>query len=112
MKPYPIFLVGLQDRHCVVIGGGHEAEYKVRGLLDVQATVTVISPTLTPQLQTWADDGRFVWLDRDYEPGDLHGAFLVISERGEPKRNTAVYREAEAEKARRSGRHQGRIRRP
>lgn len=99
MNPYPIFLIGLQDRHCVVIGGGHEAEFKVKGLLDVQATVTVISGELTPTLREWANDGRFVWLDREYEPGDLRGAFLVISERGEAKRNTAVHQEAVAEKA-------------
>lgn len=99
MKPYPIFLIGLQDRHCVVIGGGHEAEHKVAGLLAVEAAITVIAPTLTPVLQQWADDGRFVWLDRDYEAGDLHGAFLVISERGKAERNTAIFAEAEAEKA-------------
>lgn len=99
MKPYPIFLIGLENRNCVVIGGGHEAEFKVKGLLDVAATVTVIAPELTEPLQAWAHDGRFVWLDRDYEPGDLRGAFLVISERGEPARNKAIYTEAEAEKA-------------
>ena len=99
MKPYPIFLVGLQDRNCIVIGGGHEAECKVKGLLDAAATVTVIAPELTDLLQAWANDGRFVWLDRNYEPGDLRGAFLVISERGSPERNQAVYEEAEAEKA-------------
>jgi siroheme synthase-like protein len=99
MKPYPVFLIGLQDRNCVVIGGGHEAEFKVKGLLDVAATVTVIAPELTGTLQQWSDDGRFVWLDRDYEAGDLHGAFLVISERGDAARNQAIYEEAEAEKA-------------
>jgi siroheme synthase-like protein len=99
MKPYPIFLIGLQDRHCIVIGGGHEAEFKVRGLLEVEATVTVISPTLTAVLQEWAEDGRFIWLDRAYQPGDLRGAFLVIAERADTATNAAIFAEAEAEKA-------------
>ncbi|HRQ40909.1 MAG TPA: bifunctional precorrin-2 dehydrogenase/sirohydrochlorin ferrochelatase [Chloroflexota bacterium] len=99
MKPYPLFLIGLQDRHCVMIGGGHEAEHKVAGLLEVAAAVTVIAPELTPTLAQWADDGRFVWLDRDYEVGDLKGAFLVIAERAGVERNTAIYEEAEAERA-------------
>jgi siroheme synthase-like protein len=99
MKPYPLFLIGLQDRHCVVIGGGHEAEHKVAGLLEVAAAVTVIAPELTPTLQQWADDGRFVWLDRDYEAGDLKGAFLVIAERADAGRNAAIYEEAETERA-------------
>lgn len=99
MKPYPIFLVGLQDRSCIVIGGGHEAEHKVKGLLEVEATVTVISPTLTAALQALAEDGRFTWIDRLYQPGDLRGAFLVIAERSDPQTNAAIHAEAEQEKA-------------
>ena len=97
MKPYPIFLVGLENYHCVVIGGTHEGEGKVRGLLECNATVTVIAPTLTEQLQAWADEGLFVWLERPYQKGDLRGAFLVIAERDDPETNAAIYAEAEAE---------------
>jgi siroheme synthase-like protein len=99
MKPYPIFLIGLAERHCIVIGGGHEGEGKVKGLLECDATVTVISPTLTEQLQAWADAGRFTWLARAYQPGDLRNAFLVIAERSDPETNTAIWEEAEAEGA-------------
>lgn len=96
MKPYPIFLVGLENRHCIVIGGGHEAEHKVRGLLDCGAAVTVIHPTLTSQLQAWADEGCFIWLQRSYQEGDLRGAFLVIAERSDPPINAAIWQEAES----------------
>lgn len=99
MKPYPINLIGLENRHCVVIGGGHEALGKVRGLLDCDATVTVISSTLDDRLRTWADEGRFTWLQREYRRGDLRGAFLVIAERSTPGRNEAVWEEAREERA-------------
>ena len=95
MKPYPIFLVGLENKHCIVIGGGHEAESKIRGLLDCDATVTVISNELTPQLQAWAEEGAFTWLKRNYQPGDLRGAFLVIAERATPEINARIFEEAE-----------------
>lgn len=97
MKPYPIFLISLEDRHCIVIGGGHEGEGKVKGLLDVDATVTLISAQITDTLQEWADEGRFTWLARDYQPGDLRSAFLVIAERSDPITNAAIWDEAEAE---------------
>jgi precorrin-2 dehydrogenase/sirohydrochlorin ferrochelatase len=99
MKPYPIFLIDLSRRHCVVIGGGREGEYKVKGLLDCEARVTVISGQLTDQLQAWADEGRLTWIQRDYRPGDLRGAFLVIAERSDPETNAAIRAEAEAERA-------------
>ncbi|MEZ4664770.1 MAG: bifunctional precorrin-2 dehydrogenase/sirohydrochlorin ferrochelatase [Caldilineaceae bacterium] len=99
MKPYPIFLMDLANRHCIVIGGGHEGEGKVRGLLDCDATVTVISPRLTPTLQSWAEEGRFTWLDRAYAAGDLRGAFLVIAERADAEINERIWQEAETEGA-------------
>lgn len=99
LKPYPVFLVGLENRHCIVVGGGKEAEYKVKGLLECQATLMVISPTLTPQLEEWAEEGRFSWLNRAYQPGDLRGAFLVIAERSDPPRNAQIFEEAQAENA-------------
>jgi precorrin-2 dehydrogenase/sirohydrochlorin ferrochelatase len=99
MKPYPLFLIGLANRHCLVIGGGHEAELKVKGLLDCEATVTVIAPRLTEHLQQWADEGQFTWLNRPYQTGDLRGAFLVIAERIHPATNEAIWQEAEQEKA-------------
>lgn len=99
MKPYPIFLVGLEDRHCIVVGGTHEAEFKVKGLLDCDANVTVISAEITDQMRDWAEEGRFYWIERDYRPGDLRGANLVIAERTTPERNAQIFAEAEAEKA-------------
>jgi precorrin-2 dehydrogenase/sirohydrochlorin ferrochelatase len=97
MKPYPIFLTGLHNRHCIVIGGTHEAEGKVRGLLAVDATITVISPELNETLNEWADEGWFTWLKRSFQSGDLRGAFLVIAERSDPETNTLIWNEAEAE---------------
>jgi precorrin-2 dehydrogenase/sirohydrochlorin ferrochelatase len=41
--------------------------------------VTVISPTLTPQLQTWEAERRIAVLLRPYETGDLNGFALVFA---------------------------------
>ena len=94
LKPYPVFLIGLENRHCVVVGGGREAEHKVRGLLDCQATVTIISAELTSQLAVWANEGLVTWVDRAYHPGDLGGAYLVIAERQDSTANAAIWEEA------------------
>ena len=99
MNVYPIFLNDLSKRRCLVIGGGHEAERKVAGLLDCRADVTVIAESITPQLQTWAEDGRIAWIDRPYQPGDLQDAFLVIAETQAPEINAQIWQEGEAEGA-------------
>jgi siroheme synthase-like protein len=96
MDVYPIFLVGLDTRQCLVIGGDAEAQRKVAGLLDSNASVTVLSATLTEQLHTWADEGSITWRARAYEPGDLQDAWLVIVTERDAPMIAAIWEEAQA----------------
>lgn len=98
MKVYPIFLNDLSGRQCVVFGGNHEAERKVRGLLACDATVVVVSPEVNEGLRRLVDDGRLTWLRRDYEPGDLRDAFLAIVAETNPPRTRPIFEEALREK--------------
>lgn len=95
MKPYPIFLVGLARRTCVVIGGGAEAERKTVGLLDCDAAVRLIAGDVTPALGTLAEAGRIAWEPRAYREGDLAGAFLVIVAETDPRIVHAAWGEAQ-----------------
>ena len=92
---YPVYLE-LRDQPCVVIGGGKIAEGKVEGLLASRAQVTVISPDLTPRLQELVEEMQLTYLARTYHPGDLSGAFLVISATEQPAINHQVWQEATA----------------
>ncbi|MCG6551355.1 MAG: bifunctional precorrin-2 dehydrogenase/sirohydrochlorin ferrochelatase [Candidatus Magnetominusculus sp. LBB02] len=58
------------------------AERKVRSLLKAGASVTVVSPTLTPKLLALRGSGHINHIGRHYEDGDLKGAFLTISATG------------------------------
>lgn len=78
MKYYPLFL-DLRGRPCLVIGGGTVAERKVAALLQAGGQVTVVSPTLTPQLQQWRETGAIVVHQRSYCPGDLQGFVLIFA---------------------------------
>ena len=99
MDVYPVFLPGLSQQRCVVIGGGQEAERKVRGLLDASAAITVISPQLTARLYQWATAGALTWMQRTYRPGDLHDAFLVLVTEGDSYTTAAIGKEARAANA-------------
>jgi siroheme synthase-like protein len=96
MKVYPVFLIGLATQRCIVIGGGGEAECKVKGLLDGDAAVTVISAEVTDQLRVWAEAGAIVWVPRSYQTGDLWGAYLVIATGHDPQTNARIWEEAQA----------------
>ncbi len=97
MNVYPIFLNNLRGRRCVVIGGDHEAERKAKGLLECDGAVEVISPEVTEALQQWAEAGRLEWKQRDYQRGDLKGAFLVIVSETNPPKTQPVWQESQEE---------------
>ncbi len=90
---YPL-LLELAGRACLVLGGGAVAERKVEGLLAAGATVTVVSPDLTPALTALREAGRLVHVARAYEAGDLAGAALVFSALDDRAATAAVAAEA------------------
>ncbi len=94
MKGYPLFLIGLEKRRCIVVGGGPEAERKVEGLLECDAAPTVIAREVTDRIRSLAAERRLTWIERDYRRGDLQGAFLVIAEKRDSATNTRVWNEA------------------
>lgn len=99
MKGYPIFLIGLETRRCIVIGGNTEAERKVAGLLECNAAVTLISPEVTASLRAWSTAGTIAWVPRAYQPGDLQGAYVVLVTESPPATRAIIAQEAEAERA-------------
>ncbi len=78
----------------VVVGGGKVAERKVRGLLEAGARVRVISPELTEGLRRLVQKGKIEHIGRDYQRGDLEGAFLAIAATSDMEINRAVSADA------------------
>ncbi|GAC1463784.1 MAG: hypothetical protein PVSMB7_05910 [Chloroflexota bacterium] len=73
---YPIAL-DLKEKACLVVGGGALATEKVEGLLHASARVMVVSPTLTPALESMEAGGTITVYRRTYEPADLDGKYLA-----------------------------------
>ncbi|MBV8515531.1 MAG: bifunctional precorrin-2 dehydrogenase/sirohydrochlorin ferrochelatase [Acidobacteria bacterium] len=96
-KVFPMFLK-LEGRRCLVVGAGAIAEGKIGGLVADDAQIRVIAPEATPQVQTWAGEGKIDWERRRFQPSDLEGMFLVVAATS----STAVHEEIYAE-ARRHG---------
>ena len=86
----------LAARPCTVVGAGTIAESKIESLLTAEARVTVIAPQALPRVKAWADEGALIWHQREYQQGDLVGAFLVVAATATAAVNRAVYAEAAA----------------
>ncbi|MDE0682648.1 MAG: hypothetical protein OXI63_07030 [Candidatus Poribacteria bacterium] len=86
--------VNLQDRKCLVVGGGTVAERKVVAMLISGGDVTVISPDATELLTFLAQIGTIRWHKRQLKVGDTHGYFLVCAATDFTAINSAVFAEA------------------
>jgi precorrin-2 dehydrogenase / sirohydrochlorin ferrochelatase len=90
---YPVFL-GIHKRKCVVVGGGRVAFRKVRMLLDCGGIVKVISSNFHSNLLGLAEKKSIRLIQRDYKPGDLTGAAIVIAATDKQEINRRVAEEA------------------
>ena len=90
---YPVFL-NISGKLCVVIGGGQVALRKVESLLECGATVKVISPDLSVELNRLAGNGRIDTHCRRYRDGDLKDAHIVIVATDDRDTNRDVVKEA------------------
>lgn len=98
MKSYPLTLIGLEHKRCVVVGGGSIAVRKITGLIAAGARPVVISPTIKPALNSMLKAGLIEYTPRKFHPSDLEDTFLVIAATKDPELNQQVW-----EAARRAG---------
>ena len=101
--------INLQNRKCLVVGGGIVAERKVVAMLLSGGDVTVISPDATELLTFLANIGTIRWHKRQFrksrdhdhrngvppqKTGDTNGYFLVCAATDFTDINAAVFVEA------------------
>jgi siroheme synthase-like protein len=94
VKTYPVNLIGLEKKRCLVIGGGEVATGKVLGLIEAGVRPVVISPTITPELAALAIEGQIEHRPRPFASQDVAGAFLVIAATNHPEVNQQVWEAA------------------
>jgi len=77
MKFLPLFH-SLEQKPCLVVGGGSVALRKTRLLLDANARVTIISPETCEDLRSLAVDEKITYQQKIFSAADLKGYVLVV----------------------------------
>lgn len=88
---YPVFL-DVAGKRCLVTGEGFEVPPKVKTLVDRGANVTYVNPRAEAAIEQLAREGRVTWHAREFQPADLDGCFLVITDHED---NSEIFRLAE-----------------
>lgn len=94
MRYYPISL-DVQNRHCLVVGGGSVGARKISTLLDCGASVTVVSPRISAKLNELAKKTTLIIKKKPFQFSDLKDKFLVIGATDNQELNQQIHAEAE-----------------
>ena len=90
MGYYPVFWE-MGDRPVLLVGGGNVADEKVHKLIDAGARVTIVAPSLIPEVHHYVEEGLASWIEREFAPGDTEGfeVVMVATDDGEVNRQVA-----------------------
>lgn len=94
MPGFPL-VPDFSGRRVLVVGAGCVGSRRIEQLLAADASVDVISPDASPQVQQWAQAGSLTWHQRAYATGDVDGAWLVVTATGLPEVDSKVSQAAE-----------------
>lgn len=94
MRFYPLFIDPTRVR-CLVVGGGQVATRKVLGLVNQGGRVTVVAPSVTPELEHLAEERKILLLKRPFALDDLNGYNIVFAATDDPALNAVIADEAE-----------------
>jgi precorrin-2 dehydrogenase/sirohydrochlorin ferrochelatase len=94
MRYYPVYL-DIENRNCLVVGGGSVGTRKVLTLLACGANVTVVSTAVTEKLKELSNNGLIKLKERSFQPADLDDRFLVIGATDRQELNFNIHAEAE-----------------
>lgn len=99
MPYFPMF-VDLENKSCLIVGGGSVAMRKAKALKDFGAKVIVAAPEIMPEIKSLAGVS---FLERDFEAADLErmdleGMALVVAATDDKELNHQVAKVCRAQK--------------
>ena len=89
MDHFPLF-ANLRAERCLVVGGGHVAERKVRALLEAGAQVIVNAPGVTDGIRQLAVSGAVQVVATDFDPVLVDDVLLVVAATSDAAVNASV----------------------
>ena len=94
MSFFPAF-IKLENRKVLVIGGGKIAGDKISHLLDFTKDITIISPKIDENVKNMIEKNRLVYIDREYQKGDIENFYIVIVAADDIELQKRVYLECQ-----------------
>ena len=95
MNTYPINLL-LENKRCLIVGGGKVAVRKLTALLNSGALVSVIDPKPSDKMKILAKNDNIIIAEREFVESDLDGVCLVYLASNDRALNRSILELTEA----------------
>ncbi len=82
--------VCLENKSCLVVGGGSVAERKVKNIVSSSPEITLVSPTITPYLFKLASLKKLNWEKREFCESDIDNKFIVFASTNDEDLNRKI----------------------
>lgn len=86
--------IDVRGMTVLVVGGGAVAGRKIKALLDAGATITVVAPELSPEIDRLAAAGEINSKNGCYQASDLTDVFLAVAATNDPQANRRIAADA------------------
>ncbi|XJZ27651.1 bifunctional precorrin-2 dehydrogenase/sirohydrochlorin ferrochelatase [Bacillota bacterium Lsc_1132] len=86
---YPMML-NLAGKKVVVVGGGKVAERKIKGLLETDARIVVVSPEATDDIARLSGEGLIEWMRKPFSGEEIQGALMIFATTNDRKLNQEI----------------------
>ncbi len=88
----------LAGNNCTIFGGGRNTVRRAREFLHFGAKVTVISPTVCPELQELIDTSDIRYIPRKYFRGDCSNSQICVAATDDSSVNISIATECKAKR--------------
>lgn len=88
----------LAGNNCTIFGGGRNTVRRAREFLHFGAKVTVISPSVCPELQALMDANDIRYIPRKYFRGDCSNSQICVAATDDPAVNISIATECKAKR--------------
>lgn len=91
-KYYPIML-NIENKTCLIVGGGEIAYRKTLELIEYGASITLVSPSVNKDIKLLLENKSINYIQDRYDKVYLENVYIVIASTNDSKVNNEVFRD-------------------
>ncbi|PRR82210.1 precorrin-2 dehydrogenase/sirohydrochlorin ferrochelatase family protein [Clostridium vincentii] len=91
-KYYPMML-NIENKKCLIVGGGDIAHRKIFELIEYGASITVVSPNINEKIKVLADNSVINYIKDRYDKSYIEDIYIVVASTNDFKVNNQIFRD-------------------